>query len=186
MEIEELSLPGVKLVVPAVYRDARGAFSESWNRRRLAEAGIDADFVQDNHSVSVAVNTLRGLHYQAPPHAQAKLIRCVRGRIWDVVVDIRKGSPGFGHWVAAELSAENGRQIFVPEGFLHGFLTLEPDTEVIYKCTDYYAPEADGSVHWQSLGIDWPLTHDPVLSSKDANAVPFKAFESPFTWEGAP
>lgn len=183
MQIEDLGLPGVKLIAPAVFRDARGSFSETWNRKRLADAGIDLDFVQDNHSISVAPGTIRGLHFQAPPHAQDKLVRCVRGRIWDVAVDIRRGSPTYGKWVGAELSPVNGQQILVPKGFLHGFVTLEPDTEVVYKCTDVYAPACDGAVLWSSCGIDWPLGGEPVLSAKDAAATPFGAFESPFTWE---
>jgi dTDP-4-dehydrorhamnose 3,5-epimerase len=183
MQIEDLGLPGVKLIAPAVFRDARGSFSETWSRKRLADAGIDLDFVQDNHSVSVAAGTIRGLHFQAPPHAQDKLVRCVRGRIWDVAVDIRRGSPTYGHWVGAELSPENGQQILVPKGFLHGFVTLERDTEVVYKCTDVYAPACDGAVLWSSCGIAWPFEGEPVLSVKDAAATPFAAFESPFAWE---
>jgi dTDP-4-dehydrorhamnose 3,5-epimerase len=183
MQIEHLGLPGVLLIAPAIFRDARGSFSETWNRVRLAARGIDLDFVQDNHSISVAPGTLRGLHFQAPPHAQDKLVRCVKGRIWDVAVDIRRGSPTYGHWVGAELSPENGQQILVPKGFLHGFVTLEPETEVLYKCTDVYAPDCDGSVLWSSLGIDWPFRGEPVLSAKDAAATPFADFASPFTWE---
>jgi dTDP-4-dehydrorhamnose 3,5-epimerase len=183
MQIEDLGLLGVKLIAPAVFRDARGSFSETWNRKRLADAGIDLDFVQDNHSVSVAPGTIRGLHFQAPPHAQDKLVRCVKGRIWDVAVDIRRGSPTYGNWVGAELSPENGQQILVPKGFLHGFVTLEPDTEVVYKCTDVYAPACDGAVLWSSCGIDWPFGGEPILSTKDAAAPSFAAFESPFTWE---
>jgi len=183
MQIEDLSLPGVMLIAPAVFRDARGSFSETWNRKRLAEQGFDLDFVQDNHSVSSAPGTIRGLHFQAPPHAQDKLVRCVKGRIWDVAVDIRKGSPTYGQWAGAELSPENGQQLLVPKGFLHGFVTLEPDTEVLYKCTDTYAPECDGAVLWSSCGIDWPFEGAPVLSAKDAAAIPFARFDSPFVWE---
>ena len=162
------------------FGDARGFFAETWNRRTLAEAGIDADFVQDNHSVSAAKDTLRGLHYQAPPHAQGKLVRCGRGRLFDVAVDLREESPAYGRWTGVELSAENGRQLWIPAGFLHGFLTLENDTEVVYKCTDYYAPTADGAVRWDSCGIDWPISDAPVLSEKDADAPPLAAFETPF------
>jgi dTDP-4-dehydrorhamnose 3,5-epimerase len=183
MQIEELGIPGVKLIAPAVFRDARGSFSETWNRARLAAHGIDLDFVQDNHSVSLSPGTLRGLHFQSPPHAQDKLVRCVKGRIWDVAVDIRKGSPSYGKWAGAELSPENGQQILVPRGFLHGFVTLEPETEVLYKCSDVYAPDCDGSVLWSSCGIDWPFSGEPVLSAKDAAATPFATFDSPFTWE---
>jgi len=183
MEIQDLTLPGIRIIAPAVFRDARGSFSETWNKRRLAEHGIDVDFVQDNHSISVAPGTIRGLHYQSPPHAQAKLIRCLRGRIWDVAVDIRKGSPTYGRWEGVELSPGNGRQLFIPEGFLHGFVTLEPDSEVLYKCSDFYAPESDGAVLWSSCGIDWPFDGEPVLSAKDTAAPSFSQFESPFTWE---
>jgi dTDP-4-dehydrorhamnose 3,5-epimerase len=126
--------------------------------------GIDVEFVQENHSLSGAVGTLRGLHFQAPPHAQAKLVRCVRGVIFDVAVDIRRNSPTFGQWESHKLTAENGHQLYVPVGFAHGFVTLELDSEIVYKCTDYYAPETEGAVHWSSCGIDWPLSVDPILS----------------------
>jgi dTDP-4-dehydrorhamnose 3,5-epimerase len=148
----------------------------------MAEQGFDLDFVQDNHSVSAQVGTIRGLHFQAPPAAQDKLVRCGRGRLWDVAVDIRKGSPTYGRWIGVELSAENGRQLLIPKGFLHGFVTREPDTEICYKCTDYYAPDCDGAVRWDSCGIDWELTGDPVLSDKDAAAPALADFDSPFTW----
>ncbi len=183
MEIQDLSLPGLKLLAPAIFRDARGSFCETWNRRRLLEHGIDIDFVQDNHSVSTTPGTLRGLHYQAPPDAQAKLVRCTRGRIWDVAVDIRKGSPTYGRWEGVELSPGNGRQLLVPAGFLHGFVTLEPGTEVLYKCSDYYAPASDGTVLWSSCGIEWPFEGEPVLSAKDAAGQDFARFDSPFRWE---
>lgn len=185
MQIEETALRGVLVLTPARFGDARGFFSESWNRKTLESKGITLDFVQDNHSVSAAVNTLRGLHFQAPPHAQAKLVRCGRGRIFDVAVDIRRGSPTWGKWFGLELSAENGKQLLIPAGFLHGFATREPDSEILYKCSDHYAPECDGAVLWSSCGIDWGLAGAPVLSAKDAAAVPFDSFESPFTWEGA-
>lgn len=185
MQIEETALPGVLILTPARFGDARGFFSESWNARRMAEAGLDLAFVQDNHSLSEATGTLRGLHFQAPPHAQAKLVRCGRGALFDVAVDIRRGSPTYGHWVGVELSFDNGRQLLIPEGFLHGFVTREPMTEVIYKCTDYYAPACDGAVAWDSCGIDWGLAGAPVLSDKDAAAPPLADFDSPFTWEGA-
>ena len=182
MQIERTPLPGVLILTPARFGDARGFFSENWNRRVLEEQGIALDFVQDNHSVSAAVNTVRGLHFQAPPHAQDKLVRCGRGALFDVAVDIRKGSPTYGQWTGTELSFENGRQMWIPEGFLHGFVTLQDDTEVVYKCTDYYAPEADGAVEWSSCGVDWPLSDDPVLSAKDAAAPAFADFDSPFEW----
>ena len=181
MQVEETVLPEVRILTPKRFGDARGFFAETWNRRALAEAGIDVDFVQDNHSVSAAAGTLRGLHYQAPPHAQGKLVRCGRGRIFDVAVDVRKGGPTYGRWAGAELSAENGRQIWIPPGFLHGFLTLEDDTEVVYKCTDYYAPAADGAVRWDSCGVEWPLSGPPILSEKDAAAPPLAEFEAPFS-----
>ncbi len=185
MQIQDTPLPGVKLLTPQRFGDARGYFCETWNRRRMAEAGLDYDFVQDNHSMSEAAGTLRGLHFQAPPHAQAKLVRCGRGVLFDVAVDIRKGSPTYGHWVGYELSDDNGRQLLIPEGFLHGFITRAPMTEIVYKCSDYYAPDCDGAVHWDSVGITWDLTGDPVLSPKDAAAQRLGDFDSPFFWEGA-
>ncbi|MDJ0820353.1 MAG: dTDP-4-dehydrorhamnose 3,5-epimerase [Paracoccaceae bacterium] len=185
MLIEDTALPGVKLLTPHRFGDARGFFCESWNRRRMAEAGLDYDFVQDNHSLSETAGTLRGLHFQAPPHAQAKLVRCGRGVLFDVAVDIRRGSPTYGHWIGVELSFDNGRQLLIPEGFLHGFVTRAPMSEIIYKCSDYYAPECDGAVRWDSAGIDWDLGGAPVLSDKDANAPSFADFNSPFVWEGA-
>ena len=180
-------LPGVLLICPPRFGDTRGFFSESWNRQKMLSHGIDIDFVQDNHSVSAAVNTVRGLHFQAPPHAQAKLVRCGRGALFDVAVDIRKGSPTFGHWVGYELTAENGLQLLIPEGFLHGFATRVPDTEIIYKCSDYYAPECDGAVRFDDIdiGIDWGLTGAAVLSDKDDKAPVVAEFDSPFVWDGA-
>ena len=186
MKIEETALPGVLIIEPARFVDARGFFSESWNRRRMAEAGVEIDFVQDNHSLSHLVGTLRGLHFQAPPHAQAKLVRCGRGALYDVAVDIRHGSPTFGQWVGVELSFENGRQLLIPEGFLHGFVTLEPDTEAIYKCSDYYAPDCDGAVRHDDpdLAINWGLDVPPVLSDKDVAAPRLCDLPKYFTWEG--
>lgn len=183
MLIERTKLADVVILVPQRFGDARGFFCETWNRQRMAAAGFDIDWVQDNHSMSERPGTLRGLHFQAPPHAQAKLVRCGRGALYDVVVDIRRGSPTWGQWVGAELSFGNGRQLLVPEGFAHGFVTLEPDTEIIYKCSDYYAPEADGALRWDSCGIDWPLEGDPVLSDKDADAPPLATFDTPFIWD---
>ncbi|KPQ12933.1 MAG: dTDP-4-dehydrorhamnose 3,5-epimerase RmlC [Rhodobacteraceae bacterium HLUCCA09] len=185
MDIIETELPGVMVVIPRRFGDARGWFSETWNARALAQHGITTAFVQDNQSFSAEAGTLRGLHYQAPPHAQAKLVRCLSGRILDVAVDARVGSPTCGRWTARELTAEGGEQLLVPEGFLHGFLTLTPDTMVAYKCSDYYAPEADGAVRWDSVGIDWGLSGSPTLSLKDAEAPPFDAWDSPFTWGAA-
>ena len=184
MQIEQTTLSGVLILTPARFGDARGFFSESWNKRRMEEHGIDMEFVQDNHSMSGEFGTLRGLHYQSPPHAQNKLVRCGQGRVFDVAVDIRVGSPTYGQWAGAELSAENGKQLLVPKGFLHGFVTREPNTEVLYKCTDYYAPECDGAVRWDSCGIEWGLEGAPVLSAKDEQAVALADFESPFTFDG--
>ena len=171
-----------KLIKPSRHSDHRGFFSETYSRRLYAEMGIDVEFVQENHSLSGAVGTLRGLHFQAPPHPQAKLVRCVRGMIFDVAVDIRRNSPTFGQWESHKLTAENGHQLYVPVGFAHGFVTLEPDSEIVYKCTDYYAPETEGAVHWSSCGIDWPLTADPILSDKDMIAPAFTNFVSPFIY----
>lgn len=184
MKIEATPLAGVVVLTPRRFGDDRGFFSECWNRRTLDAAGLHLpDFVQENHSLSRRAGTLRGLHFQAPPHVQGKLVRCGRGRLFDVAVDARRGSPTYGHWFGTELSFDNGRQLWVPAGFLHGLLTLEPDTEVIYKCTGHYAPEAEGAVRWDSVGIDWPLDGAPVLSAKDAAAPPFGDFESPFDYE---
>ncbi|NNE51589.1 MAG: dTDP-4-dehydrorhamnose 3,5-epimerase [Sulfitobacter sp.] len=186
--LTETRLKGVVLLNPPRFGDARGFFSESWNRARLLEHGIDIDFVQDNHSVSAAVNTVRGLHYQSPPHAQAKLVRCGRGALFDVAVDVRRGSPTIGQWVGYELSAENGLQLLIPAGFLHGFATRAPDTEIIYKCSDYYAPECDGAVRFDDpdIGIDWGLSGAPILSDKDRAAPLMADFDSPFTYQEAP
>ncbi len=188
MQIEKTALPGVLILTPRRFGDARGWFSEVWNHTTLAEAGIALEFVQDNHSYSRDAGTVRGLHFQAPPHAQAKLVRCGRGRILDVAVDIRVGSPTFGQWTGAELSAEDGRQLLIPEGFLHGFVTREPDTEVLYKCTAPYAPASDGAVRFDDpdVGIDWGI--DParaILSDKDAAAPLLRDLASPFRYEAA-
>lgn len=184
MQVEKTTLPGVLLLTPQRFGDARGFFSESWNKARMAAAGLHFDFVQDNHSLSAQTGTVRGLHFQAPPHAQDKLVRCGRGALFDVAVDIRKASPTYGAWFGTELSAENGRQLLVPRGFLHGFVTRAPDTEICYKCSDYYAPDCDGAVHWDSCGIEWGLEGAPVLSDKDAAAPALADFDSPFVWEG--
>lgn len=186
--IEETKLSGVLQITPARYGDNRGFFSETWNARLLGDQGISIDFVQDNQSLSREVSTVRGLHFQSPPHAQDKLVRCGRGRLLDVAVDIRKGSPSYGEWVAVELSAKNGKQLLVPKGFLHGFVTLEPDTEILYKCSDYYAPECDGAIRFDDpdIAIDWSISPDKaVLSQKDAAALSFKDFDSPFVYEVA-
>ncbi|PKQ11169.1 MAG: dTDP-4-dehydrorhamnose 3,5-epimerase [Alphaproteobacteria bacterium HGW-Alphaproteobacteria-1] len=186
MNIETTSLPGVLILTPPRFGDNRGFFSESWNRRSLAQQGIAIDFVQDNHSLSLAPGTLRGLHFQTPPHAQAKLVRCGRGALYDVAVDIRRGSPTYGHWVGVDLSFENGRQLLIPAGFLHGFVTRQPETEIIYKCSDYYAPQCDAAVRFDDpdLGIDWGLDAPPILSDKDAAAPRLRDLPAYFTWEG--
>ncbi len=153
----------------------------------MADAGLAYDWVQDNHSISMQVGTVRGLHFQAPPHAQDKLVRCGRGALYDVAVDIRRGAPTYGQWVGVELSFENGKQLLVPAGFLHGFVTRAPDTEIIYKCSDYYAPACDGAVRFDcpEIGIDWDLgSTEPVLSEKDAAAPGLADFDSPFVYEG--
>ncbi|MCA1288277.1 dTDP-4-dehydrorhamnose 3,5-epimerase [Salipiger bermudensis] len=187
MDIQKTALEGVLILTPKRFGDARGFFSESWSRRVLLEHGLDYDFVQDNHSLSAKVGTVRGLHFQSPPHAQDKLVRCGRGRLFDVAVDIRKDSPTYGQWVGEELSFENGKQLLVPAGFLHGFVTREPDTEIVYKCSDYYAPDCDGAVRFDDpdIGIDWALDGvEPLLSDKDAAAPLLADFDSPFTWQG--
>ncbi|MDB5592899.1 dTDP-4-dehydrorhamnose 3,5-epimerase [Enterovirga sp.] len=177
----------ILLLKPRRFGDERGWFMETWSRRAAAAQGIGVDFVQDNHSLSRPVGTLRGLHFQLPPRAQAKLVRCVRGRILDVAVDVRRGSPTFGRWLSAELSAENGWQLFIPVGFAHGFVTLEPDTEVAYKVSDDYAPELDAGIRWDSAGIIWPLPPSgPVLSAKDIALPPLASFDTPFPFEGDP
>lgn len=172
------------LLKPKRHGDHRGFFAETYSRRRYSKLGVNAEFVQDNHSVSREVGTLRGLHFQSFPHAQAKLIRCGRGAIFDVAVDIRRGSPTYGHWEGYVLTAENGHQLFVPVGFAHGFVTLEPDSEIVYKCSDYYAPETEGSVLWNDpvIGIDWPAETHLVLSKKDAAAPLLEDLESPFVF----
>jgi len=183
MQIEDTRLPGVKLLTPRRFGDARGFFAETWNARTFLEIGVEATFVQDNHSLSETVGTLRGLHFQAPPDGQGKLVRCGRGCLFDVAVDIRKGSPTYGQWVGEELSADNGKMLWIPEGFAHGFITREPATEIVYKCTDFYAPASDGAVRWDSCGIDWDHSGDVILSDKDTVAPALADFDSPFTWE---
>lgn len=170
MDIERLEIPDVLLLKPRRHGDDRGFFSETYSHRTLAEAGVHIDFVQDNHAYSAARGTLRGLHFQAPPHAQAKLIRVVRGAILDVAVDLRHGSPSFGRHVSVEISASAWNQILIPAGFGHGLCTLTDDTEVLYKVSDFYAPSHDLGVLWNDpdLGIDWPVTAaDAILSDKD-------------------
>lgn len=173
VEVRPLGLDGVVEILPKKFGDDRGFFSETYNAQSLAAAGVDLTFIQDNHSYSAAVGVLRGLHYQLQPRAQAKLVRVVRGRIYDVAVDIRRGSPTFAKWVALELSAEKWNQILIPVGFAHGFVTLEPDTEVVYKVTDYYSPNHDRSIRFDdpNIGIEWPLAAARLqLSAKDSAA----------------
>lgn len=175
LRVEPTALPDVKTVNPQRIGDRRGFFSETYNRQRFAEAGIDVEFVQDNHSLSAAAGTVRGLHFQSEPFAQAKLVRVVRGRILDVAVDLRRSSLTFGRHVAVELSAENGCQLFVPVGFAHGFCTLEPDTEIVYKVSGYYSAAHDLGLLWNdpALGIEWPVApEDAVLSDKDRRQSP--------------
>ena len=170
MEVIETAIPDVKLLVPTKHGDHRGFFSETYNKQMMLEAGIDLDFVQDNHSMSADRGVLRGLHYQSPPFGQDKLVRVTKGSVLDVAVDLRKSSPTYGQHITAELSAENWTQILVPIGFAHGFVTLEPDTEVIYKVTNYYAPDNDGGLLWSDpdVGVDWPIDKaDLTLSDKD-------------------
>lgn len=180
----------VKLIVPRRFGDSRGWFTEVYSVPAFAELGISSTFVQDNHSLSVPAFTLRGLHFQTPPRGQDKLVRCVNGRIFDVAVDVRRGSPTYGHWVGAELSAENGHQLFIPIGFAHGFLTLEDNCQVTYKCSDTYAPEADGGIRWDdpTIGIDWPIAigRTPELSAKDQVQPLLADFDSPFSYDGCP
>lgn len=170
MIVEDTAIPAVKILTPKKFGDHRGFFSETYNSATFAKAGITLTFVQDNHSLSATVGTLRGLHFQSPPFAQDKLIRVARGRILDVAVDLRRSSPTYGQHVAVELSAENWRQLLVPVGFAHGFVTLEPDTEVLYKVSALYAAANDHGLAWDdpALGIAWPLPADgPTLSDKD-------------------
>jgi len=194
-------LSPVQLIRPKRHGDARGWFTEFYSEPAFAALGITCRFVQDNHSLSQPRFTLRGLHFQAPPHGQDKLVRCIRGAIFDVAVDLRRGSPTYGRWVGAELSAENGHQLFIPIGFAHGFLTLAEDCEVTYKCSDTYAPDCDGGIRWDDPalapaggpadpagGIAWPMPAGalPELSPKDAVQPPLADFDSPFPYDGRP
>lgn len=183
---EPTPLHGLMVVRPRRFEDERGFFSEVYSRRAFEVAGLSFDWCQDNHSLSRQAGVLRGLHYQAPPMAQAKLVRCAAGRIWDVAVDVRRGSPTEGRWWGLELSAANWTQLLVPRGFLHGFLTLVPGTEVLYKTDNPYDAAGDGAVAWDDpdLGIDWPLDGTPVVSEKDAAAPRLRDWLNPFVWEG--
>ena len=171
MNVTETRLKGVFILEPQVFGDARGWFMESWSKKKMEDAGITVNFVQDNHSFSAQKGTLRGLHYQLNPMAQAKLLRVSRGAIFDVAVDIRRGSPTYAKWVGVELTAENARQLFIPRGFAHGFITLTDDVEVQYKADNFYAPTCDGNIRWDDpeIGVAWPLA-PVVLSEKDAKA----------------
>ena len=183
MRIEDLDIPAVKVLTPTKHGDRRGFFSETYNRQALAKAGIDIDFVQDNHSLSAGRGTVRGLHFQTPPFAQDKLVRVLRGAVFDVAVDLRRGSPSYGAHVSVVLSAEAWNQALVPVGFAHGFMTLEPDTEVVYKVSRHYAPDHDKGLLWNdpALDIPWPLLEDEaVLSDKDRRQPRLAEVETPF------
>ncbi|MFN9336987.1 MAG: dTDP-4-dehydrorhamnose 3,5-epimerase [Alphaproteobacteria bacterium] len=186
MKIERLAIPDLLLIEPKRFGDERGFFSEVWSRRTLAAHGITADFVQDNHSLSRQKGVIRGLHFQKPPSAQAKLVRVVRGSILDIAVDIREGSATYGQHVACELSAANWQQLWIPAGFAHGFVTLEEDTEVLYKVDVYYDPKTDAAIAWNdpALAIDWAVSN-PILSDKDSKAPLLADIPPPFpkgTW----
>ena len=179
---ETTPIDGLTVVRPVRHGDARGFFSEVWKRSAFVEAGLDFDWCQDNHARSAEAGVLRGLHYQAPPFAQAKLVRCARGRVWDVAVDVRPGSATYRQWHGLELSEENWAQLLVPRGFLHGYVTLTPGAEVLYKVDNPYSPEHDGAVAWDDpeIGIDWPLEGAPVLSARDRAAPRLADWANPF------
>ncbi len=183
LDIRSLAIPDVKVITPKRHGDARGYFAETWNRKGFRDAGIDADFCQDNQSHSAPLGTVRGLHFQTPPHTQAKLVSVLRGRVFDVVVDLRKASPTFRRHVTFELNAEDGHQIFVPRGFAHGYATLASDTTVLYKADAHYAPSNDAGILWSDpdLAISWPVrAEDAVLSAKDAALPRLRDIVSPF------
>ncbi len=185
MKVIETKLSGVKLIDPTVFGDHRGFFMESYSSQKFAENGIGCEFVQDNHSLSVEAGVLRGLHYQLNPKAQSKLVRVTAGAIYDVVVDIRNGSPTFGQWEGFILSSANKRQLFVPQGFAHGFCTLVSHTEVLYKVDEFYSPENDRGIAWNDpiLGIDWPVLQ-PILSDKDSKHPLLADAELNFVYKG--
>lgn len=188
MQVRRLGIPDVVEVIPSKHGDHRGYFSEVFKRAAFEAEGINIDWVQDNQSFSASPGTVRGLHYQIPPAAQDKLVRVLRGAIYDVAVDIRVGSPSYGRWVACELSADKWNQLVVPAGFAHGFMTLTPDVEVIYKVSAPYSRDHERAIFWQDpeLGIDWPdLGVPPSLSDKDRCAPPLSALASPFAATGA-
>lgn len=186
----KLAASPVRLITPRRHGDSRGWFTETYSEPEFERLGIECRFVQDNHSFSQASYTLRGLHFQTPPRGQDKLVRCIKGSIFDVAVDVRQSSPTYGQWVGTKLSAENGHQLFIPIGFAHGFITLERDCEVTYKCSDTYAPDFDGGVRWDdpTIGIRWPITADvmPELSAKDRVQPLLADFVSPFPYDGRP
>lgn len=184
MDIIETKLSGVIIFEPQVFGDHRGFFMESYNQKKFEEAGLKHNFIQDNHSLSEQVGTLRGLHYQLAPKAQTKLVRVTRGAVYDVAVDIREGSPTFGQWIGVTLSEQNKRQLLVPQGFAHGFFTIEPNTEVQYKVDEFYSPEHDRGILWNDpeIGIEWPLNITPVLSEKDGKAPFLKDADINFTF----
>lgn len=176
------------VISPKRFRDSRGWFSETWNERVFTNIGIPARFCQDNQSFSKNKGTLRGLHFQAPPTAQAKLVRCLQGHIFDVAVDIRNGSPTFGQWVGVELSAENGSQLFVPSGYAHGFVTLEDDCMVAYKVDSHYSADDDGGIAWNdsAISVEWPIDGEPILSIKDAGLPSLASLNVEFPYNGEP
>lgn len=184
MKFTSTNLDGVFVVEPKVFGDHRGWFMETYNEANFLEVGLNIRFVQDNHSFSASKGTLRGLHYQINPGAQSKLVRCTKGVIYDVAVDIRKGSPTYGKWFGIELSAENKKQLFIPKGFAHGFMTLTENVEVQYKVDEFYAPECDRSIRWDdpTINIEWPLKITPILSDKDKNAPFLEEAENNFVF----
>lgn len=186
MKVITTNLSGVKVIKPSVFGDHRGWFMETYNSVQFKESDINIDFVQDNQSFSAAKGTLRGLHYQLAPKAQTKLVRCTRGSIFDVAVDIRKNSPTYSQWFGIELTAENKKQLLIPKGFAHGFMTLTEDAEVQYKVDELYAPDCDRGISWNDpeIGIEWPINVEPVLSEKDSNAPLLKEAENNFTYKG--
>ncbi|MBP1915461.1 dTDP-4-dehydrorhamnose 3,5-epimerase [Lederbergia galactosidilyticus] len=185
MKIIDTNLEGVKVIEPAVFGDHRGWFMETYSYSKLIKEGIDLNFVQDNQSFSATKGTLRGLHYQLNPKAQTKLVRCTRGAIFDVAVDIRKGSPTFGKWYGIELSAENKKQLLVPRGFAHGFMTITEDAEVQYKVDNDYAPDCDRGIMWNdsTIGVQWPMDIEPILSEKDQHAPSLEEADINFFYE---
>jgi dTDP-4-dehydrorhamnose 3,5-epimerase len=188
MEVKTTKIRGVRLFRPRYFYDSRGYFVETYSERTARDVGLTASFVQENQSLSIKRGTVRALHFQVPPKAQAKLVRVLRGRIFDVAVDLQVGSPTYGRWTAATLTADGGEQLFIPRGFAHGFCTLEPDTVVLYKVDDYYALECEGGIVWNdvTLAIKWPvLAGDAVLSEKDQKLGSFASFASPFRYDGS-